>query len=110
MSGYDLVIRGGTIVEGGRLPAYRADLAISDGVIACISGNIRGSAERELDASGCIVAPGAIDLHCHDDAQIQWDPPTGLRYTLVNGVPTFVDNECTGALPGQLLRSGDMVG
>ena len=41
MSRYDLVIRGGTIVEGSQLPSYRADLAIANGKIACISGNIR---------------------------------------------------------------------
>ena len=47
MSRYDLVIRGGTIVEGSQLPAYRADLAIKDGKIACISGTIRADATRE---------------------------------------------------------------
>ena len=78
MSRYDLLIRGGTIVEGSQLPAYRADLAIKDGKIACISGTIRADATRELDASGCIVAPGAIDLHCHYDAQLKWDPYCSL--------------------------------
>jgi N-acyl-D-amino-acid deacylase len=74
MSEYDLVIRNGTIVDGTRLPAFKADLAIRQGKIAAISGRIVCDAKRELDATGCYVAPGAIDLHCHYDAQVNWDP------------------------------------
>jgi N-acyl-D-amino-acid deacylase len=74
MSDYDLVIRNGTIVEGTRLPAFKADLAIKHGKIAKISGKIVCEPARELDATGCYVAPGAIDLHCHYDAQLNWDP------------------------------------
>lgn len=72
---YDLIIRGGTIVDGTRLPRYRSDLAVKDGRIARI-GRIpdTATAGRELDAAGCIVAPGFVDLHCHYDAQIHWDP------------------------------------
>ena len=65
MPEYDLVIRGGTVVDGTRLPSYKAAVAVKDGKIAKISGSLAGSASRELDASGCNVAPGAIDLH-HD--------------------------------------------
>jgi len=74
MAEYDLVIRGGTIVDGSGLPAYRADLAVKGGRIAHISGRIKDGGARELDAGGCIVAPGAVDLHCHYDAQLNWDP------------------------------------
>jgi N-acyl-D-amino-acid deacylase len=74
MGDYDLVIRNGMIVDGTRLPAYKADLAIRHGKIAKISGHIAGTPTRELDASGCYVVPGAIDLHCHYDAQLNWDP------------------------------------
>ena len=74
MSDYDLVIRNGTIVDGTRLSAFKADLAIKQGRIAKISGRIAGDHKRELDATGCYVAPGAIDLHCHYDAQVNWDP------------------------------------
>ena len=66
MPAYDMIIRNGTIVDGtGRLPAYRGDVAIKQGKIAMISGRIRASAPQELDATGCIIAPGAIDLHTH---------------------------------------------
>jgi N-acyl-D-aspartate/D-glutamate deacylase len=74
MSDYDLVIRNGTVVDGTRLPAYKADLAIKNGKVAKISGRIVCQPARELDATGCYVAPGAIDLHCHYDAQVNWDP------------------------------------
>ena len=75
MPEYDMIIRNGTIVDGtGGLPAYRADLAVKDGRIAMISGRIKGSAKEELDATGCIVAPGAIDLHTHYDLQLNWEP------------------------------------
>ena len=74
MAEYDLVIRGGTIVDGTSTPRYVSDLAIKDGRIAKIGG-LRGSgAGRVLDASGLIVVPGFVDLHTHYDAQIQWDP------------------------------------
>ena len=74
MAEYDILIKGGTIVDGLRTPRYVSDLAIKDGRIAKIGG-LRGStADRVLDAAGLIVAPGFVDLHTHYDAQIQWDP------------------------------------
>ena len=75
MAEYDLIIRNGTIVDGtGGIPAYRGDVAIKQGKIAMISGRIKASATKEVDATGCIVAPGAIDLHNHYDLQLNWDP------------------------------------
>ncbi len=74
MPEYDVVIRGGTIVDGTGIPRYNADLAIKDQKIAKISGRIPAGGAKEIDASGCIVAPGAIDLHTHYDAQVNWDP------------------------------------
>ena len=75
MAAYDLLIKNGTIVDGTRVPKYRADLAIKDGKVLQIDGRLEESdAERVLDATGLIVAPGFVDLHTHYDAQIQWDP------------------------------------
>ena len=74
MGTYDIIIKGGTIVDGTRIPRYRSDLAIKDGKVARIGGLRGASADRVLDASGLIVAPGFVDLHTHYDAQIQWDP------------------------------------
>src|SRR5580765_4663089 len=72
---YDLIIRGGTIIDGTRLPRFRGDIGVRDGRIAKI-GRIPPTATtvRTLDAAGAIVAPGFVDLHTHYDAQIHWDP------------------------------------
>lgn len=74
MNEYDIHISGGTIVDGTRVPRYQGDVWIKDGKIAQLGGRANGSAEREIDADGLIVAPGFIDLHTHYDAQIRWDP------------------------------------
>jgi N-acyl-D-aspartate/D-glutamate deacylase len=74
MPDYDLIIRGGTIVDGTRTPRYVSDIAVKDGKIARIGGLKGKTAGRVLDASGRIVAPGFVDLHTHYDAQIFWDP------------------------------------
>ncbi|MGA8566971.1 MAG: hypothetical protein WB580_04170, partial [Candidatus Binataceae bacterium] len=59
---FDLVIRGGRIVDGTRMPAYYGDLAVKAGVIVEI-GSVRGNGRLELDARGLIVAPCFIDIH-----------------------------------------------
>ena len=74
MAEYDLIIRGGTIVDGTKVPRYVSDIAIVGDRIAKIGGLRRSTATKVLDASGLIVAPGFVDLHTHYDAQIQWDP------------------------------------
>ena len=71
---YDLVSRGGSVVDGTRLPRFNADVGIKDGRVAKI-GRIDDVGDAHLlDADGCIVAPGFMDLHTHYDAQIHWDP------------------------------------
>jgi N-acyl-D-amino-acid deacylase len=74
MADFDIIIKGGTIVDGTRTPRYVSDLAIKDGRIAQIGGLKAKTAKRVLDAKGRIVAPGFVDLHTHYDAQIFWDP------------------------------------
>ncbi len=74
MAEFDLVIKNGMVVDGRRMPRYRADVGIKAGKIAEI-GQLRASdGSRVLDATGLIVAPGFVDLHTHYDAQIFWDP------------------------------------
>ena len=71
---YDIVIKGGTVIDGARTPRYKADVGIKDGRITSI-GTIAGSDGGEVvDASGRVVAPGFVDLHTHYDSQVFWDP------------------------------------
>ena len=92
MAEYDMVIRGGTIVDGTGIPSHKADLAIKDGRVAKISGRIPAGGAKEIDASGCIVAPGAIDLHTHYDAQLNWDPYATLSGWF--GVTSLTIGQC----------------
>jgi N-acyl-D-aspartate/D-glutamate deacylase len=68
----DYVVRNGLVVDGTGGEPYRADVAISDGVIVNLDRGLRG--RRVIDASGCLVAPGFIDVHTHYDPQVTWDP------------------------------------
>ena len=86
----DVVIRGGTVFDGSGAPGRAADVAVSAGVIEEIGPNLRG--KHELDASGCAVAPGFIDIHTHYDAQVFWDP--ALRPSSYHGVTTVVAGNC----------------
>jgi N-acyl-D-aspartate/D-glutamate deacylase len=74
MAQFDTIIKGGTIVDGTRVPRYRADLGIKNGKIAKIGRLNSSDATKVVDATGLIVAPGFIDLHTHYDAQLHWDP------------------------------------
>jgi N-acyl-D-amino-acid deacylase len=86
----DLVIRGGTVIDGSGAPGVRADVAIDAGRITEIGVGLDG--DRELDATGHIVAPGFIDIHTHYDAQVFWDP--ALTPSCYHGVTTVVAGNC----------------
>lgn len=100
---YDLIIKGGRIADGSRLPIYASDICIKDGKIAEITREQRESRET-LDASGKIVAPGFIDLHSHSDSQpfVSYDAESKLA----QGVTLELVGNCGGS---RLLRGDDPV-
>jgi N-acyl-D-amino-acid deacylase len=92
---YDLVIRGGRVVDGSGMPAFTADVAVQDGRIARI-GRVEQRGRREVDAAGKVVAPGFIDPHTHFDAQLLWDG--AAKPALSHGVTTIVAGNCSLSL------------
>lgn len=91
MPEHDLVIRGGTVLDGTGAPARTADVAISAGVITEV-GRVDGGAARELDADGLTVTPGLVDIHVHYDGQATWDHR--LIPSSWHGVTTVVAGNC----------------
>jgi N-acyl-D-aspartate/D-glutamate deacylase len=86
----ELVIRGGTVVDGTGAPSIRADVGITGGRITEVGDDVQGT--RVLEADGHIVAPGFIDIHTHYDAQVFWDP--ALTPSCFHGVTTVVAGNC----------------
>ncbi len=92
----DLLVRGGSLVDGTGGPARREDVRIRSGVVVEVGRSLAPDGEAELDASGAVVAPGFIDTHTHYDPSIWWDPlvdPMPLH-----GVTTVVIGNCSLSL------------
>jgi len=88
---FDLLIKGGTIVDGLGGEPYVGDVAVSDGMIVAV-GTVRGDAASEIDATGLLVTPGFVDLHTHYDGQAIWsDRMTPSSH---HGVTTAVMGNC----------------
>ncbi len=88
---HDLVIRGGTVVDGTGAPGRVADVAVDGDRIVAVGKDV-GAGQREIDATGMLVTPGWVDIHTHYDGQVTWDPhltPSGW-----NGVTTIVMGNC----------------
>ena len=88
---YDIVIRGGTLVDGLGGPPYVGDVAVKDGVIAAL-GQVDGVAARQIDATGLLVTPGFVDIHTHYDGQAIWSER--LTPSSDHGVTTVVVGNC----------------
>ncbi|MFT3722896.1 MAG: amidohydrolase family protein [Hyphomonadaceae bacterium] len=88
---FDLVIRGGAVVDGTGASAFEADVGISQGVIAEV-GAIKGSGKEEIDASGQLVTPGFVDIHTHYDGQATWDGR--MNPSSWHGVTTAIMGNC----------------
>jgi N-acyl-D-amino-acid deacylase len=88
---HDLVIRGGTVVDGTGRAGFTADVAI-DGERIVEVGDVTGGAQRTIDAGGAVVTPGFVDIHTHLDAQLAWDPDA--TSSCWHGVTSVVLGNC----------------
>ena len=89
---YDLIISGGSVIDGTGAEGKRADIAVSNGRIARIGDLSGDSAAQRIDASGKVVTPGFVDLHTHLDAQVGWDPL--MSSSSYHGVTTAMIGNC----------------
>jgi N-acyl-D-aspartate/D-glutamate deacylase len=87
----DLVVRGGTIVDGTGRPAFTGDVAITGDRITAV-GEVVGKGRREIDADGALVTPGWVDIHTHYDGQATWD--SVLAPSSQHGVTSIVMGNC----------------
>jgi N-acyl-D-amino-acid deacylase len=88
---FDLVIRNATVIDGTRAPRFQADIGVRNGKIERV-GAVKGSADRVIDASGKIAAPGFIDAHTHDDRLMLSAPDMAPKVS--QGVTTVVAGNC----------------
>jgi N-acyl-D-aspartate/D-glutamate deacylase len=105
---HDLVIRGGTLVDGSGSAPRSGDLAIDGGSVAQVGGKA-GPGRREIDADGLLVTPGWVDIHTHYDGQVTWDPY--LTPSSWHGVTTLVMGNCgVGFAPARPDRHDWLIG
>ncbi|HOB92460.1 MAG TPA: amidohydrolase family protein [Aquabacterium sp.] len=88
---HDILIQGGTVIDGSGAPARQADVAVRNGCIAAVGSNL-GPAQRLVDATGLLVTPGFVDIHTHYDGQATWD--SQLTPSCWHGVTTAVFGNC----------------
>ncbi len=88
---HDLIVKGGTVIDGSGGEPVTADVAVDDGRITEV-GKLSARARRVVDADGAIVSPGFVDIHTHYDAQATWDPH--LTPSCWHGVTTAVCGNC----------------
>ena len=91
MAEFDLIIRGGTVIDGTGGAERTADIAISGGLIREV-GQVGGRARREIDAAGALVTPGFVDIHTHYDGQAAWS--NRMAPSCYHGVTTAVMGNC----------------
>ena len=91
MAAHDLVVRGGTVVDGTGAPRRAADVAVDGGVVSAV-GTVDERGRREIDADGALVTPGFVDIHTHYDGQATWE--STMQPSSWHGVTTVVFGNC----------------
>ena len=103
----DLVLRNGTVIDGSGGEPFRADVAASGGAITEV-GAVGAAGREEIDAKGCLVTPGFVDIHTHYDGQVTWD--SRLQPSSLHGVTTAVLGNCgVGFAPVQPAHHGMLI-
>jgi len=92
VSEYDLIVRGGLVVDGTGLPRRRVDVGVRDGRVVALARLDGATCKQAIDADGLIVAPGVVDIHTHYDPQITFDPYATV--SCFHGVTTIVAGNC----------------
>src|SRR5205823_5856415 len=106
---WDILIRGGTVIDGSGRPGQSADVAVADGRIARIAPGLSGDAARVVDAAGLAVAPGFIDIKTHSDFTLPINPKAESKVR--QGVTTEIIGHCgfsvAPCLPGKVQSLAD---
>src|SRR6202140_2387286 len=100
---WDILIRGGTVIDGSGRPGERTDLAIADGRIVKIGADLPGDAERVVDAGGLAVTPGFIDIKTHSDFVLPINPKaeSKVRQGVTTEIIGHCGFSCAPVLPGK---------
>jgi len=103
---FDWLIRGGTVLDGTGAPGQLADVALSGDRVTAVAPALRGEAARVVDATGCMVAPGYIDMHAHSDFALLAYPSAEAKVR--QGVTTEVTGMC-GFSPARSRPGGGLL-
>ncbi|HRT30637.1 MAG TPA: amidohydrolase family protein, partial [Kiritimatiellia bacterium] len=91
----DILLKGGTVIDGTGVPSHVADVGIQRDRITAIGDLAAAKADRCIDATGMVVAPGFIDAHAHSDAYLLLEPDAPSK--LAQGITTEINGQCGGS-------------